>query len=107
VAAFRLDKDEKYAMTTGEDGLMFVYQIDSNNLRKEALFNPFAGIEGVDFMAEYQREDLKNEKTKQFMDNNEPYYPAVDKQQDCINQAILASSVRLTEEVNVDITDPT
>lgn len=94
-------------MTTGEDGLMFVYQLDPSNLRKEALFDPLAGIEGVEYMAESQREDIREEKTKQFMDDNEPYFPAVDREQECINQALLASSVRLTEEVNIDITDPT
>lgn len=40
------------------------------------------------------------------MDDNEPYFPDVDKDQECINPAFLAASVRLTEEVNVDITDP-
>jgi len=36
VTSVRLDKDEKYVITTAEDGLMFVYQIDEDNLRKEA-----------------------------------------------------------------------
>lgn len=106
ITAFRLDKDEKYAMTTAEDGLMFVYQIDNSCLRKEATFDPFAGVEGIDFMPEATKDDIRAEKTRQFMDDNEPYFPDVDKDQECINQAVLAASVRLTEEVNVDITDP-
>ena len=106
VTAFRLDKDEKYAVTTGEDGLMFVYQIDSVNIKREALFDPFAGIEGIDYMPEATKEDIREEKTKQMMLDNEPYFSEVNPDTDCINQAFLAASVRLTEEVNIDILDP-
>jgi hypothetical protein len=63
ITSVRFDKNEKYAITTAEDGLMFVYQIDSDNIRKEALFDPFAGLEGVDFMPEATKDDIKTEKT--------------------------------------------
>ena len=66
-----------------------------------------AGVEGAEYMAESQREDIISEKTKQFMLDNQPYFPEVDPEADCINQAYLASSLRLTEEVNMDILDPT
>lgn len=57
-------------------------------------------------MPESTKEDIKSEKTKQFFLDNVPYFPEIDKEAECINQAYLASSVRLTEEVNIDITDP-
>jgi hypothetical protein len=107
ITATRFDKEEKYFMTSSEDGLMYIHQIDKECIKKEALFNPLAGIEGVDFMAESQREDIASEKTKQFKLDNQPYFPEVDPESDCINQAYLASSLRLTEEVNIDIQDPT
>ena len=107
ITAMRFDKEEKYIMTSGEDGLMYIHQIDKECLKKEALFNPLAGIEGAEFMAESQKEDIAFEKTKQFMLDNQPYFPEIDPESDCINQAYLASSLRLTEEVNLDILDPT
>ena len=103
----RFDKEEKYIMTTAEDGLMYIHQIDKENIKKEALFNALAGIEGAEFMAESQREDITFEKTKKFMEDNMPYFPEVDPESECINQAYLASSLRLTDEVNLDILDPT
>ena len=106
ISSIRLDKEEKYAMTTGEDGLMFIYQIDIDNIRKEALFDPFDGIEGIDFMPDATKDDIRMDKTAQFMRDNEPYFPAIDKEAECINPAFLATTLKLTEEINVDITDP-
>ena len=106
ISSIRLDKEEKYAMTTGEDGLMFIYQIDIDNIRKEALFDPFDGIEGIDFMPDATKEDIRMDKTAQFMRDNEPYFPTIDKEAECINPAFLATTLKLTEEINVDITDP-
>jgi hypothetical protein len=107
ITAMKFDKDEKYLMTSAEDGLMYIHQIDKESIRKEAKFDAFAGIEGIDFMPESMKQDLRQEKTKQFFLDNVPYFPVVDKEADAINNAYLASSVRLTEEVNIDITDPT
>ncbi len=106
ITSIKFDKEEKYLMTTAEDGHMYIHQLDKECIRKEALFDPFAGIEGIDFMPESTKEDIKFEKTKQFLLDNQPYFPEVDPESECINQAYLASSVRLTEEVNVDILDP-
>ena len=80
ITSFRLDREEKYVMTTGEDGLMFIHQIDIENVRKEAVFDAFAGIEGIDFMPEATKDDIREEKTKQFLSDNEPYFPDIDKE---------------------------
>lgn len=64
ITGIRFDKEEKYIMTSAEDGLMYIHQIDKECLKKEALFNPLAGVEGAEFMAESQREDITFEKTK-------------------------------------------
>jgi WD40 repeat protein len=70
ITSVRLDKEEKYVMTTAEDGLMFIYQIDSKNLKKEALYDPFAGVEGIDFMPEATKDELRAEKTAGFFNEN-------------------------------------
>jgi hypothetical protein len=85
ITSIRFDKEEKYIMTTAEDGLMYIHQIDKNISQKEALFDPFAGIEGIDFMPEATKEDIRDEKTKQFMIDNEPYFGEIDKEKDGIN----------------------
>jgi pyoverdine/dityrosine biosynthesis protein Dit1 len=46
-------------------------------------------------MPEATRDELREEKTKQYLADNEPYFVDVDKEIDCINPAFLASSVRL------------
>lgn len=106
ITAFRMDKEEKYVMTTGEDGLMFIHQIDCDNIRREALFDPFVGIAGLEFMPEATKEEMRDDKWKQLLKDHEPYFPQIDKEQDSINRAVLASAVRLSEESNIDIIDP-
>lgn len=39
-------------MTSAEDGLMYIHQIDKECIRKESLFNALAGVEGAEYMAE-------------------------------------------------------
>ena len=107
ITSMKFDKDEKYLMTSAEDGLMYIHQLDKENIRKESKFDAFAGIEGIDYMPDAMKEDIRKEKSNQFFLDNVPYFPTVDKEADAINHAYLASSVRLTEEVNVDIVDPT
>ena len=86
ITSMRFDKDEKYLMTAAEDGLMYIHQIDKENLRKEAKFDPFAGVEGIDFMPESTKQDLRFEKTKQFFLDNVPYFPVVDKEAEVITR---------------------
>jgi hypothetical protein len=52
ITSARFDKEEKFMLSTGEDGLIYIHLIDKENMKKEAAFNPLDGIEGVDFMAE-------------------------------------------------------
>lgn len=80
ITSFRLDRHERYAITTAEDGLMFVHQIDMTVVKKEALFDPFEGVEGVEFIPEATKDDIKEEKTKQMMLDNQPYFPDVDRE---------------------------
>ena len=106
ITSVKFDKDEKFLVTTGEDGLIYSHLIDKENILKESVFQPLDGVEGVDFMPEYQREDIKAEKMREFFEANPPFFGEVDYDKDCIDHAFLAQSLKLTEDVNEDILDP-
>lgn len=58
-------------------------------------------------MTDSAKEDAREENTKKFFAENKPSFHEVDRDTEGINQAYLASSIRLTEEINVDVLDPT
>lgn len=74
---------------------------------KEALFQPLEGVEGIDYMPESQKEEIRSEKMKEFFEQNPPYFTEVNYENDGLDLAYLAASVKLTEDVNEDILDPT
>jgi len=92
-------------ITTGEDGLIYIHLIDKENLSREATFYPLADIEGIDYMPEATREELKQEKTKEFFEENPPYFAEVDHDKDALDHSYLTKTLKLSEEVNEDITD--
>ncbi len=107
ITSIRFDKDEKFIVSTAEDGLIYIHLIDKENILKEASFQPLEGIEGIDYMAESQKEEIKADKMQEFFDQNPPYFAEVNYETDGLDLAYLASSVKLTEDVNEDIIDPT
>ena len=52
ITAVKFDKDEKFILTTGEDGVMFAHLIDRENIKKEALFDPLEGVENLEYLPE-------------------------------------------------------
>jgi hypothetical protein len=38
--SIRFDKQEKFILSTADDGLMFAHQIDKENIKREAAFEP-------------------------------------------------------------------
>lgn len=64
----RFDKDEKFIVSTGRDGLIYIHLIDKENILKEALFQPLEGVEGIDYMAESQKEEIRADKMREFFE---------------------------------------
>lgn len=85
---------------------MYVHQIDKENINKEAVFDCFEGIEGLDYIPEITKDEIKAEKYREFYETNPPYFAEVDRDNDGVDHAYLAHAVKLTDEVNDDITDP-
>ena len=52
VTSVKMTNDEHFLLTSGVDGLMFIHQIDKNNLKIESTWEPLADVEGVDFTAQ-------------------------------------------------------
>ena len=75
-------------------------------MKREAVFNPLEGVEGVDYMAESQREDIRQEKMREFFETTPPYFTEVNPDQDGLDHAYLAKTLKLTEDINEDIIDP-
>lgn len=105
ITSAKFDKDEKFLVSSGEDGLVYIHLLDKENLKRESAFYPLEGVEGIDFMPEMTREEIRQEKTREFFESNPPYFPEVDLDKDGIEHAYLAQAVKLTEEINDDILD--
>ena len=54
ISAAKLSYDERFIVSTGYDGLIFVHTIDKFMIQQEAKFEPLEGVEGTDFMPEDQ-----------------------------------------------------
>ena len=106
ITAFKLDKDEKFAITTAEDGLMYIHQIDKDNIRKEAVFDPFDGVDNLEYIPEITKDEIREEKFKEFFEGNPAYFGEIDREKDGIDHTYLAGTIKLTEEVNDDVVDP-
>lgn len=79
ITSARFDKEERMMLTSGEDGLVYIHLVDRENVVKESGFDPLADVEGVDFMAEQNREELKQEKTRAFFEDNPPLFAELDR----------------------------
>lgn len=58
ISAARLSYDERFLVSAGHDGLIFVHTIDKFMIEHEAKFNPLEGVEGIDYMPEAQVEEV-------------------------------------------------
>lgn len=50
ITSAKLSYDERFLLTSGEDGLVIAHTLDKFMILQEAKFNPIEGVEGVDFM---------------------------------------------------------
>ena len=50
ISSAKLSYDERFMVSTGYDGLVFVHTIDKFMIQQESKFDPLEGVEGTDFM---------------------------------------------------------
>ena len=62
ITSLQMDRDEKLVVTTGEDGIMYVHQVDKDNIRKEAVFDPFADVENLEYIPEITKDEIRQQK---------------------------------------------
>jgi len=106
IRSVQLTPDEKFVLSVAEDGLMIVHQIDKENIRHESTFEPLEDVEGVDYMAQEQVDEIRERKVKEFFEEHPVSIMPVNIEAQALNSQNLQQSVRLTDEVNEDITDP-
>ena len=66
ISAAKLSYDERFLVSTGYDGLIFIHTIDKFMIQQESKFDPLEGVEGTGFMPEDQVKEITNEKIKAF-----------------------------------------
>jgi hypothetical protein len=107
ITTARLSYDERFLLSTGEDGLMMIHTIDKYMLMQESKFNPFEGVEGTDYMPADQLNEVRAKNVSNFQSNNEPNLPEIDPAIDGIDDTMFAVTLRGFAENPADITDPT
>ena len=105
IAAARLSYDERFLVSAGHDGLIFVHTIDKFMIEHEAKFNPLEGVEGIDYMPEAQVEEIYEEKTKEFQEENPPNLPEIEQHIDGVDKTVLQQELTIPRDAP-DITDP-
>ena len=66
ISAAKLSYDERFLVSTGYDGLIFIHTIDKFMIQQESKFDPLDGVEGTGFMPEDQVKEIIREKTSTF-----------------------------------------
>lgn len=99
-----LNKDENFFFSASKDGLVYVHQFDRICSMNEARTDYLAGIEGVDFMSQIDKDALFEKKQKEYQDENPPVFPA--KEDQLLDEAALAITIKNKEPVNQDISNP-
>lgn len=50
ITSVKFDYSEKFLLSTGTDGLLYVYQIDKDMIKKESAFDPLDEIENPEYI---------------------------------------------------------
>mmetsp|Transcript_34594 Transcript_34594/g.25749 ORF Transcript_34594/g.25749 Transcript_34594/m.25749 type:complete len:226 (+) Transcript_34594:852-1529(+) len=85
---------------------MYVHQIDRDGIKREALFDPEAEIENIEYIPSNELEQMIAERWARFREESPAYFHEVDRENDGVNFGKLAIPLKLTEEVNEDVVDP-
>lgn len=106
ISAAKLSYDERFLVSTGYDGLIFIHTIDKFMIQQESKFDPLEGVEGTDFMPDDQVESIKVEKTTQFQADNPPNIPDIDLHVDGLDRSNLQPVLKVPADTP-DIIDET
>ena len=74
ITSVKFDVAEKLVISTAEDGLMYIHQIDRENIKKEAAYDPFEEVESLEYIPSDQLEQIRVEKWQEFYAQNPPYF---------------------------------
>ena len=70
---------------------------------KEALFDPLEDVENLEYKPEEERNQIAMENYKKFYEENIPNFSEVDVEKDGIDENYIATTLKLTDEINDDI----
>jgi len=104
ISAAKLSYDERFVVSTGYDGLIFIHTIDKFMIQQESKFEPLEGVEGADFMPEDQLRQIRGERLKTFQLDNPPNLPEIDPHVDGLDRGNLELQLKLPSG-RQDITD--
>jgi hypothetical protein len=104
VTCAKLNFDERFIVTSGADGLIFVHALDKAMVLQESRFDPKDGIEGLEFLPEAVQTQLVDEAIAKFQNENASAIPQADPAVDCMDDSLLAVTLRIPKDV-ADITD--
>lgn len=105
ISKVKMNFDERFLLSAGQDGILFSYVIDKYMILQEADFNPLAGVEGVDYMPAEQIKEIIEKKVASFQKENEPNIPEIDPFVDGIDESMFSMTLRGIPENTRDITD--
>lgn len=106
ITSAKMSHDERFIVSSGSDGLIFIHLIDKFMIQQEARFDPRDGIDGIEFMPEAQKKQSLIDAVVKFQDENQTNIPEVDKQIDKVDESLLAITLRIPKDTP-DIIDET
>lgn len=107
VTKMAFNPDETQLLTSGQDGLLYIHQLDRDTMKIEATFNPLEDVEGLDFMPQSDVDALKIKNMEQFFRDRPVLFEEINKETDGINEDLLRQAIRVPEPKGVDVLDPT
>lgn len=107
ITAAKMSYDERFLLSTGQDGLLMVHTIDKYMILQESKYDPLEGVEGTDYMPIDQLKEVRAKNVASFQRDNEPNLPEIDPSIDGIDDTMFAVTLRGFADSPVDITDPT
>ena len=104
ISSAKLSFDERFLISTGYDGLIFIHTIDKFMIQQESKFDPLADVEGTDYMPDDQVKEIKTQKIAAFQQDNPPNLPDIDPHVDGLDRSNLLQPLKITSGAN-DIKD--
>jgi hypothetical protein len=106
ITSVKFDPSEKLVLSTAEDGLMYAHLIYKENIKKESIYNPLEDVENLEYIPEDQKNDIISNNWSEFRHSNPPMFAHINPETDSLDAGLLAHPLKLNEEINEDILDP-